>query len=82
MEFWKDTNSTLRHYLNADVSGIICLNKEADLADTKIKIFSELCREDISYNDYYDIITQLILFPFNHFNEQNIDYNQFQSKYF
>ena len=81
MQFWKQTDFTLRRYLNADVSGPVHYNEQNEF-DREVKIFSELCREDITFNEYVDIITQLSLLQFNYFNSQHLDYNQFLSKYF
>ena len=77
MESWNDLQYTFRHYLNADVSAPKNYNEQKRNFDRKIKMFSEICREDISFNEFTDIMTQLCLLPFNIFYNQHLDYNQF-----
>ena len=70
MECWKDLKFTFRHYLNADVSAPINYNEKNKKFNRYIQMFSELCREDINFNEFTDIITQLCLLPFNIFHHQ------------
>ena len=77
MECWKDLKFTFRHYLNADVSAPTKYNEKNKSFDRRIQMFSELCREDINFNEFTDIITQLCLLPFNIFHHQHLDHNQF-----
>ena len=81
MAFGNDWKFTFRRYLDADVSGPAKYNERNPEVDLKIRMFSELCREDIDGNDYNDIITQLNLLPFNHFNNQSLDHNIFLSRF-
>ena len=77
MESWRDLLYTFRHYLNADVSAPKNYNEQNKNFNRKIRMFSEICREDISFNEFTDIMTQLCLLPFNIFYNQHLDYNQF-----
>ena len=81
MTFGHDWKFTFRRYLDSDVSGPAKYNERNPGDDIKIRMFSELCREDIDGNDYNDIITQLNLLPFNHFNNQSLDHNTFLSMF-
>ena len=77
MECWKDLKFTFRHYLNADVSAPVNYNEKNKKLNRRIQMFSELCREDINFNEFTDIITQLCLLPFNILKHQHLDHNQF-----
>ena len=81
MTFGNDWKFTFRRYLDADVSAPVKYNERNPGFNVKIGMFSELCREDIDGNDYNDIITQLNLLSFNHFNNQSLDYNTFLSRF-
>lgn len=81
MEDWKDWRNTFRHYISTDISCPTKLSEEYKCSNHQIKLFSELCRSDIAYNDCINMIRQTILATFNYIYDQRLKFDEHTGKH-